>query len=68
MNKNQKEQKVQAVEGRKNFVNKHAQVTTPQLCVMIATWDKNHNPKVMMTAWAGQLEFLFDINDYQNFN
>ena len=57
VNMNQNEQKVQPVEGRKNFGNKHALVTTPQPCVMIATWDKDHNPDVMMAAWAGQLDY-----------
>ena len=49
--------KPQAVEGRKNFGSNHALVTTPQPCVMIATWDKDHNPDVMMAAWAGQLDY-----------
>ena len=44
------------VQGRKNFGSSHALVTTPQPCVMIATWDKNHNPDVMMAAWAGQYD------------
>ncbi len=44
------------VPGRKNFGPDHALVTTPQPCVMIATWDKNHNPDVMMAAWAGQYD------------
>lgn len=44
------------VAGRKNFGPNHALVTTPQPCVMIATWDKDHNPDVMMAAWAGQYE------------
>ena len=44
------------VQGRKNFGSNHALVTTPQPCVMIATWDKNHNPDVMMAAWAGQYD------------
>ena len=39
---------------RKYFGPNHALVTTPQPCVMIATWDKDHNPDVMMAAWAGQ--------------
>lgn len=52
---NQTEQKVQDVEGRKNFGADHALVTTPQPCVMIATWDENKNPDVMMAAWAGQM-------------
>lgn len=42
------------VAGRKNFGSKHALMTTPQPCVMIATWDKEHTPDVMMAAWAGQ--------------
>ena len=45
------------VEGRVNFGPDHALVTTPQPCVMIATWDKDHNPDVMMAAWAGQLDY-----------
>lgn len=45
------------VPGRKNFGPDHALVTTPQPCVMIATWDKDHNPDVMMAAWAGQYDY-----------
>ena len=45
------------VSGRKNFGPDHALVTTPQPCVMIATWDKDHNPDVMMAAWAGQYDY-----------
>ena len=52
-----KEVNIQEVAGRKNFGNQHALVTTPQPCVMIATWDKDHNPDVMMAAWAGQLDY-----------
>lgn len=52
----QKEQ-IKEVAGRKNFGSAHALVTTPQPCVMIATWDKNHTPDVMMAAWAGQLDY-----------
>lgn len=44
------------VAGRKNFGPDHALVTTPQPCVMIATWDKDHTPDVMMAAWAGQYD------------
>jgi flavin reductase (DIM6/NTAB) family NADH-FMN oxidoreductase RutF len=44
------------VQGRKNFGAKQALMTTPQPCVMIATWDKDHNPDVMMAAWAGQYD------------
>lgn len=46
----------EAVPGRTNFGSKNALVTTPQPCVMIATWDKDHNPDVMMAAWAGQYD------------
>ena len=46
-----------AVEGRMNFGVENPLVTTPQPCVMIATWDKDHNPDVMMAAWAGQLDY-----------
>ena len=45
------------VPGRKNFGPEHALVTTPQPCVMIATWDENHIPDVMMAAWAGQYDY-----------
>ena len=45
------------VEGRINFGVENPLVTTPQPCVMIATWDKDHNPDVMMAAWAGQLDY-----------
>ncbi len=60
--KNAVNQKVNTMEplkevaGRKNFGPNHALVTTPQPCVMIATWDKDHNPDVMMAAWAGQYD------------
>ena len=52
-----KQETIQEVAGRKNFGSQHALVTTPQPCVMIATWDKEHNPDVMMAAWAGQLDY-----------
>jgi len=56
-NQNQKEMKpIQNVEGRVNFGPNHALMTVPQPCVMIATWDKDHNPDVMMAAWAGQYD------------
>lgn len=45
------------VAGRKNFGASRALMTTPQPCVMIATWDKDHTPDVMMAAWAGQYDF-----------
>lgn len=45
------------VAGRKNFGPDHTLVTTPQPCVMVATWDKDKNPDVMMAAWAGQYDY-----------
>jgi len=48
---------VNEVAGRKNFGAAHALMTTPQPCVMIATWDKDKNPDVMMAAWAGQYDY-----------
>ena len=45
------------VAGRRNFGPDHALVTTPQPCVMIATWNKDHTPDVMMAAWAGQYDY-----------
>ena len=48
---------LQEVAGRTNFGPNHALVTTPQPCVMIATWDENKQPDVMMAAWAGQLDY-----------
>ena len=57
VNTEKQQQKVEEVAGRVNFDAKHALVTTPQPCVMIATWDKNHTPDVMMAAWAGQLDY-----------
>lgn len=56
-NENMKKETPKEVAGRKNFGDKHALMTTPQPCVMIATWDKDHNPDVMMAAWAGQLDY-----------
>ena len=57
VNMNTTEEKTKEVAGRKNFGADRALVTTPQPCVMIATWDKDHNPDVMMAAWAGQLDY-----------
>lgn len=50
------QQTINEVKGRHNFGPNRALVTTPQPCVMIATWDENHTPNVMMAAWAGQLD------------
>lgn len=49
---------VQEVAGRKNFGPNHALMTTPQPCVMIATWDADKTPDVMMAAWAGQYDHI----------
>ncbi len=57
VNMNTTREKAKEVAGRKNFGADHALVTTPQPCVMIATWDKDHTPDVMMAAWAGQLDY-----------
>lgn len=58
----EQQQPVKKVEGRKNFGPAHA-VITPQPCIMIATYDKNNNPDVMMAAWAGQaLEDAIEFN------
>ena len=56
-NSMKKNEKLNEVAGRKNFGAAHALVTTPQPCVMIATWDENKVPDVMMAAWAGQLDY-----------
>ena len=56
-NTNMNTQIIHEVAGRKNFGSAHALVTTPQPCVMIATWDENKTPDVMMAAWAGQLDY-----------
>ena len=43
---------IKEVEGRKNFSDKA--VITPLPAIMIATWDADENPDVMMAAWGGQ--------------
>lgn len=43
---------VQAVEGRRNFTDK--MVITPLPAIMIATYDAEGTPDVMMAAWGGQ--------------
>ncbi|MGI6223962.1 MAG: flavin reductase family protein [Prevotella sp.] len=58
---NPQESAVKNVPGRKNFGASHA-VITPEPCIMIATYDKNRVPNVMMAAWGaqcgdGQIEF-----------
>lgn len=56
-NEDMKAETFNEVAGRKNFGTHHALMTTPQPCVMIATWDENKTPDVMMAAWAGQLDY-----------
>ena len=55
MNVNKKETPNE-VAGRKNFGSKHV-VMTPQPCIMIATYDENQVPDVMMAAWGGQYDY-----------
>ena len=54
VNENPAKEKVEIkeVEGRKNFSDKA--VITPLPAIMIATWDADENPDVMMAAWGGQ--------------
>ncbi len=47
---------VKNVVGRRNFGGSHP-VITPQPVVMIATYDKNNVPNVMMAAWASQCDY-----------
>lgn len=53
-NENPAKEKVEVkqVEGRKNFSDKA--FITPLPAIMIATWDENNTPDVMMAAWGGQ--------------
>lgn len=49
------------VEGRKNFGKEG--IITPLPCIMIATYDAEGNPDVMMAAWGGQCGHnLIDFN------
>ena len=54
VNENPASEKVEVkeVEGRKNFADKT--VITPLPAIMIATWDAEGTPDVMMAAWGGQ--------------
>ncbi len=51
-NPSSEKMELKAVEGRANFTDKP--VITPLPAIMIATWDENKNPDVMMAAWGGQ--------------
>lgn len=55
VNMNQKE-KAKEVPGRRNFGDRHP-VMTPQPCIMIATYDENQVPDVMIAAWGGQYDY-----------
>ena len=46
----------QEVAGRKNFGGRFV-VFTPQPAIMIATYDADQNPDVMMAAWGGQSDY-----------
>ena len=63
---NQKEE-VKEVPGRRNFGAQHP-VMTPQPCIMIATFDENQVPDVMMAAWGGQCDYdkiTFDLGAHK---
>ena len=51
-NVNPEKVQVQNVEGRQNFGAKG--IITPLPAIMIATYDEQENPDVMMAAWGGQ--------------
>ena len=53
LNENPVTEQPKQVEGRQNFDPKHP-VITPLPCIMIATYDKDQVPDVMMAAWGGQ--------------
>lgn len=55
VNANQKG-KVKEVAGRKNFGTQYP-IITPLPCIMIATYDEQQVPDVMMAAWGGQCDF-----------
>lgn len=66
INMNQKE-KPKEVAGRRNFGAQHP-VMTPQPCIMIATYDENQVPDVMMAAWGGQCDYdkiTFDLGAHK---
>ena len=59
MNKNES---LKEVVGRKNFGAEHALMTTPQPCVMIATWDQDHTPDVMMAGFTPAINHIISHN------
>lgn len=63
----EQKENVKEVPGRRNFGAKHP-VMTPQPCIMIATYDENHVPDVMMAAWGGQCDYdkiTFDLGAHK---
>ena len=60
-------QQPQEVANRKNFGTKQP-VITPLPCIMIATYDANQVPDVMMAAWGGQCDhnkITFELSSHQ---
>ncbi len=58
---------INEVAGRHNFGGQHP-VITPLPCIMIATWDANRNPDVMMAAWGGQCDMnqiQFELSEHK---
>lgn len=67
-NMNPQKEKVQEVAGRKNF--NHGLIT-PLPAIMIATYDENENPDVMMAAWGGQCgpnHICFNLSPHKTTN
>ena len=61
------QQPVVEVEGRVNFGNENP-VMTPMPCIMIATYDANSNPDVMMAAWGSQCgskQICFELSPHK---
>ena len=58
---------VKDVEGRKNFGKKT--LITPQPAIMIATYDADETPDVMMAAWGGQCgmnQISFELSSFSH--
>ncbi len=58
---------IKEVGGRVNFGSKHP-VITPLPCIMIATYDADGHPDVMMAAWGGQCDInqiCFELSAHQ---
>lgn len=61
------EKTINEVAGRRNFGSSHP-VITPLPCIMIATWDKDKTPDVMMAAWGGQCDYnqiQFELSEHK---